>query len=1079
MDAVGGSGVPARRTATFALGDVVGSTRLWADRPEWMPEALARLDSMIDAACAAHLGERAVEQGEGDSFVVVFAQAADAIAFAIDVQRDLRDGELSVRTAVHTGDAEQRDDGRWLGPTLNRCARLRALAAGGQVLVSGATSELVVDSLPVGASLRDLGRHRLRDLTTPEHVRQLCHADLIGDFPPLRSLDQLPNNLPLQLTSFVGRERDLDEIGRLLDEHRVVTLTGAGGAGKTRLALHVVAERLDEAGDGVWLADLSPIVDPSLVPGALGAAIGLAEQPLLPMTDAITAHLAGQRVLVLLDNCEHLLDAAADLAENLIRSCPTVGVLATSREPLGIAGEVVYRVPSLAGADASRLFADRARAVRPAFTLDDRTSPPVAAICERLDGMPFAIELAAARVRAMAPAEIASQLSGRFRLLNSGRRGVLARQRTLEASVQWSYDLLTEPEQIVLRRLSVFAGGFTMALAEAVVASDGIDEWEVSELVTALVDRSLVQPRDDNERTRYRLLEAVRVFASGRLDDAGEVEAMRERHLHAMAAWASTLESAGGGASASLSWAEAQEELDNIRSALDWAIDGPLYEAGLHLLAVSIPLFGWQPVEITRWTQPYLAVDGGAARDRGAVMVFDAGLAMNWGDRERANTLVVAALELAQRHDDALLRGRAQLIRGLVGMFQSDASALDDLHEGAAALEELRDLGFLAGWGVEPTALMFAGEARKAMHAAEHLMAVTASVIDPVARAIPVSMAASVASFVGHPRRVRELAQRARALESQVTTFWEGNLRLAEALAASGEGDHARALVIVEAELDRARRYMLPLNLANATSALVWVRHWAGLPWDDDLAAEAQSGLELVGWNFGSPVFAAFKAEYLLDQGDLGGAELAAEEALQIDAVVHGQIYEAPTLLAVARVRVAVGELTTADELAQQALTTSIDKGQDVYVPQSFDVLAAIAAASGKQAEAARLLGMADALFAEIEWTRSVGAQRAVEALDLDGFEAERAEGSALSRDDAIAFVMRGRGARGRPTFGWSSLTPTESDVVRLVAEGLRNKQIAEKLLMSEATVKTHLTHVFAKLGVSNRAELAAQASRR
>ncbi|MEY2430338.1 MAG: hypothetical protein QOC92_63, partial [Acidimicrobiaceae bacterium] len=473
MSPVGSRGALESRTATFVMGDVVGSTRLWAEQPERMPDRLAALDTIVDNAVAACDGERPVEQGEGDSFVTMFARAADALRFAIDVQRGLRDEELDVRMAIHTGDADRRDDGRWLGPALNRCARLRALATGGQVLVSAATTELVIDALPTEASLRDLGRHRLRDLASPERVRQLCHPDLIADFAPLRSLDHLPNNLPVQLTSFVGRDDEIATVSALLDEHRLVTLTGAGGAGKTRLALHVVAERLDDAPDGVWLADLAGIVDSDLVPGALAHAMGVIEQPLQSMSNTVAYRLADAKALVVLDNCEHLLDASAALADKLLRTCPDVRLVATSREPLGVDGEVSYRVPSLAEPESIRLFTERATAARPSFQLDDRTSDAVVSICHRLDGLPLAIELAAARVRAMAPAEIAAQLDDRFRLLSAGRRGSLPRQRTLEASVQWSHDLLTESEQIVLRRLSVFAGGFTLDAAEQVVSGDG------------------------------------------------------------------------------------------------------------------------------------------------------------------------------------------------------------------------------------------------------------------------------------------------------------------------------------------------------------------------------------------------------------------------------------------------------------------------------------------------------------------------------------------------------------------------------------------------------------------------------
>ncbi len=582
-------------TVTFLFTDVEGSTRLWEAHPGAIRAALARHDALIEQAVERHGGRGVRPRGAGDSRFAVFARATDAVASAAAIQGALHaepwppETPLRVRLALHTGEADLRA-GDYYGSAVNRAARLRGIAHGGQALLSQAVYDLVRDALPVGVAVRDLGEHRLSDLARPERVYHLLAPDLPADFPPLRTLDALPHNLPLQLTSFVGREQELGEVAALLGAHRLLTLTGPGGTGKTRLALQAAADALEAYPDGVWLAELAALAGPALVPQAVAAAVGAREEPGRPLGATLTDALRPKRVLVLLDNCEHLLDACARLADTLLRACPHVRVLATSREALGTAGETTWRVPSLAlpdpdrlgpleqvtHYDAVRLFTDRAVAVQPAFRVTAANAPAVARICARLDGIPLALELAAARIRLLPPAQLLGRLEDRFRLLTGGSRTALERHQTLRAAVVWSHALLREPERALFARLAVFAGGWTLEAAEAVCtrdagdAGDGLAAGEVLGFLSGLVDKSLVQAETSGEAARYHLLETIRLFAWERLRDAGAAEAARDRH----AAWCLAL--AEGWTAAGTHFPGAPEarlaraEHANVRAALEW-----------------------------------------------------------------------------------------------------------------------------------------------------------------------------------------------------------------------------------------------------------------------------------------------------------------------------------------------------------------------------------------------------------------------------------------------------------------------------------------------------------------------------
>jgi predicted ATPase len=410
-----------------------------------------------------------------------------------------------------------------VGIDVHRAARIAAAGHGGQILISDAVSGLAARDLPPGVSLRDLGIHRLKDLREPEHLLQVVHADLQTDFPPLKSLESRSNNLPVQLTSFIGREREIAAVKESLATTRLVTLTGAGGSGKTRLALHVATGLLEHYPDGIWLAQLAPLSEPVLVPKAVASALGIPEQLGRPLTETVVDYLRPRAPLLLLDNCEHLLQACAHLADALLQACPNLRIVATSREALGIAGELTYRVPSLSLPDlkrlpspeslteyeAVRLFVDRAAFGKPGFQVTRANALAVAQVCQQLDGIPLAIELAAARVKVLAVEQIAARLDDRFRLLTGGSRMVLPRHQTLRAAIDWSYNLLSETERVLLRGLSVFAGGWTLDAAEAVCAGGSVEADTILDLLTALVDKSLVFVEMQRGEARYRFLETA------------------------------------------------------------------------------------------------------------------------------------------------------------------------------------------------------------------------------------------------------------------------------------------------------------------------------------------------------------------------------------------------------------------------------------------------------------------------------------------------------------------------------------------------------------------------------------------
>ncbi|MDQ4104313.1 MAG: winged helix-turn-helix domain-containing protein [Actinomycetota bacterium] len=541
---------------TFLFSDIVASTRRWEGDPEAMAVDLARHDELLRASIEATGGQ--VFSHTGDGMAAAFTVASDAIAAAVAAQRALTaaawaaPGQLRVRMAIHVGEAQRRA-GNYFGPALNRVARLLGIASGGQVLCSQAVAELVGADLPAEVELIDLGEYRLAGLARPERVFQLVHADLPSQFPPLRSLSAPRHNLPVALTPFVGRSRELDELSTLLAGSRLLTLTGVGGAGKTRLALQGAAAALPAYPDGVWMVELAPLRDGAQLASAVAAALTFETSAFdtpEALKDRLIDHLTTRQTLLLLDNCEHLVGGVARLVHAFVTRCPGVTVLATSRERLGVPGEVTWKVPPLSlppfgaavdeltGSDAGAFFCERARAARPAFDVDTTNAAAVTRICRRLDGIPLALELAAARIQVLSPAQVADRLDDRFQLLTGRERIAVPRQQTLRATVDWSYELLSPAEQRALAHLAIFPDTFDLEAAEAVMLDEGSGAApnDALDMLCRLVDKSLVVVHSEGPAPRYRLLETIRQYGAEKLAEAGQEATVRRRHRDAFIA---------------------------------------------------------------------------------------------------------------------------------------------------------------------------------------------------------------------------------------------------------------------------------------------------------------------------------------------------------------------------------------------------------------------------------------------------------------------------------------------------------------------------------------------------------------
>jgi predicted ATPase/class 3 adenylate cyclase len=1024
---------------TFLFTDIEGSTPLWEREPERMRLALARHHAIMRSAIAEQGGH--TFKTIGDAFQAAFVLPMHAVAAALAAQRALMaqpwetSAPVLVRMGIHLGPAVAEGSDYRTTHTLNRVARIMAAGHGGQILLSVEVADLVRRELPTDVTLRDLGMQRMKGLTHLEHLFQVVAPDLPTAFPPLTTLDRFRTNLPVQLTSFVGREQEITAIQQLLAAQRLVTLTGPGGTGKTRLALHVAAEVLETFSDGVWLIELAPLADAALAPRAVASVLGLREEADRPILATVTDFLHARTLLLLLDNCEHLVEACAQLADALLHACPNVRILASSREALGVAGEAPFRVPSLRTPDprrlppiealahyeAVRLFVERGAAVLPGFTVTDANAPALAQVCARLDGIPLALELAAARVNVLRVEQIATRLDDRFRLLTGGSRTAVPRQQTLRALIDWSYDLLAEGERVLLPRLSVFAGGWTLEAAEAVCAGDGIEQSDMLDVLTQLVNKSLVvADREQGQETRYQLLETIRQYALERLA-ASEGATIRQQHLAYFVQLAERAEP-NLRAFDMLVWLNRLEaELDNIRTALEWALETDV-EAELRLAGAlwwfwHIRSHGNEGCD---WLERALSIE---TIERGEQPIWPAramicGKALNvagylrlmQGETEKGAVCTAESLALFRELGPAGKRGMAYALLnlGVAASHRPDIARAKSLSEESLAL--FREVGDKFGMAECLESLgdhaLADGDPEHARTIWEEGLALRKEIGDRDGIALLYSMLGDLAFRHGDYQRAITLYQESLAGFREV-----GNKTyVARTLGALGEmawayGDYGQAATMAETALAISQESRDELEVALAFHCLgtmAWVRG------DHEQAANMFAKELTIGRGMRNRIVVPYAllslAGVARSHGDDGQAANMYAELLAFDRwkphVLHG----------LGRVAQSRGEYAAARAHHAEALAVWQAAGLRFGVPLSLEALASLATAQQQAEWAARLFGSAEALQEVFHFIlapadradhdRDVATARA--ALGEAAFAAAWAAGRAMTMEQAI-----------------------------------------------------------------------------
>jgi len=992
-------------TVTFLFTDIEGSTKLAQADPDNWETLRARHHAILKSAIESHNGY--VFQIIGDAFCAAFHTSEDAINAATKSQVNLNkevwgDAPIKVRMSIHTGEADIQDNGQYIGyMTLVRVQRLMSAAYGRQTLLSSTTEQLTRDSLPKDITLRDLGERRLKDMPQPEHIFQLIIPNLPANFPPLRTLEASPNNLPTQLTSFIGREKELADVKHLLTNTHLLTLVGPGGTGKTRLSLQIATDLLETFPHGVWLVELAPISDPLLVASTTAAALNLPAEVHRPAIDMLCDYLRERELLIVLDNCEHLVEACAQIVDRLLRAAPKLHMIASSREALGITGEVSYRVPSLELPDlknlptfellnqyeAVRLFIERATSAVSTFSVTNENASAIAQICYRLDGIPLAIELAAAKIRALSVEQIAKRLDDRFHLLTGGSRTELERHQTLRATLDWSHNLLSSEEQILFRRLSIFVNGWMLEAAESVCADEstlgGIRSEDILNLLEHLVNKSLVSAEEWQSETRYHVLETMRQYAGEKLIEAGESENLREHHLKY---YLTLAESAAPHLlkPEQLEWlVRLEAEHENLRAALEWSLGKERPEYALRLAAALGPFWHvhcyW--LEGAKWLERALAkpaqdLTAAEKTARARALYWDADLAQSLGYIERSKASAEASLALCEagtdRRDLAIARffvgfaynrqGQSDIARSLIEQSLADFHELQDFFWEAVTQ---RWLSFI---------LVAKGETSRSEQIAKDLEAA---------------------------RKAGERFSLAAALMNQARWAWENHqINEAEAYLKESEmrydqvGYNAREVSLLRGEI------------AHYNSDYQGARN---------MYANYEEQLEMLGDIYMTSFVLEDLGILARDEGELQQAQSHYEEALKVARVVGDKSIIGFRLALLGQIELLQGNLEGAKRNFNESLSI-VKKNDDLYSKSDPLLIFSNANATLQPQIAIRVLGAIHAYYRNeikgpINPLRKRDSDSAItqvrQRLDESAFNVAWAEGKNMSIDEALDLALK------------------------------------------------------------------------
>ena len=1034
-------------TVTFLFTDIEGSTRWWENHSEWMTHAFARQEVILRETAAAQNGY--VYKMIGDAFQIAFDTAFDALNAAVNAQRLLQAeswgefGPLRIRMALHTGVTEEREDD-YVGPILNRLGRLLSVSHGGQILLTQATYELISDWLPDEVDLHDLGQHRLKDLVRPEHIYEVTAPGLLSNFPAIKTLDAFPHNLPLQMTSFIGREKEILQVKRLLLGDRFVTLTGPGGTGKTRLALQVAAELLELFPDGVWLVELASLADPLLVPHTIAATLDVRESSGRPVNTVLIDYLRNKEILLILDNCEHLLSACAQILATLLQACQNLCVVATSREALDIPGEMAFRVPSLSVPDARhtlpiesltqyesiRLFVERAEAVQPDFALTNANASSVAQICHRLDGIPLAIELAVARVKMMPVEQVITRLDNRFRLLTGGSRTALPRHQTLQALIDWSYDLLSGEERSLLQWLSVFAGGWTLEAAERICAGEQIERDDVLDLLTQLVNKSLVIPDSDlGSEGRYHLLETIRQYARERLRETGGGEKIRQRHLQYYQELVEQAEPELRGPGQVIWLDRLEKEVDNLRAALEWALEVNL-EASFRL--ASALLWFWhirsRKSEGIDWLERALSAEQydtplslRRMLIRGKALNVIGSLLVMHGNPERGEDLSKESLSLHQALGPAGRQGVAHALWNLAqgASHRENIEQAQKLSEKALAwYRELNDkFGVAQCLDNLGSHRLLKGEYQQAKTIWEEDLALRKELGDKDGIAWVLTCLGELAFWQGDYEQARTLYAESQSVFRTVGNEWAVSMTI------SGIG----STVLAQGDFEQATKLY--------EEALAFGRDMGDL----NAIASRRYDLARVAWSRGDYELAAkfyeetlsFIRRELNNRGAIAGTlyelgevawargnlELAAkyyEESLTIGREMEAKFTTAIALNGLGKVAQGHGEYDKAYSLHKEALTILRDTGNRWSIAYVLEAFTNLAVLQQSKEYAIKLYGASESFYTQFRFLMSPlerdrheqNLKAARNAVDKKTFATWWSEGCAMTMQQAVEYAL-------------------------------------------------------------------------